>query len=73
MEWVFLIVLTGALTYTGVEMVKHFYPSWYDRNTTDNRAYLHEKIDALHDDVKTLVHKLASDTTNSLSGDKNNG
>lgn len=55
MEWVFLIVLVGALTYVGVEAMKHFMPSWYDKQQGDSRHYLHERMDVLLNEVKKLT------------------
>lgn len=55
MEWIFLIVLVGALTYVGVEAMKHFTPSWYDKQQGDSRGYLHERMDDLMAEIKKLT------------------
>lgn len=55
MEWVFYIVLVAALAYVGIELVKHFLPSWYDKQTYESRSYLHERMDELMDEIKKLT------------------
>lgn len=55
MEYAFGIVLVGALTYVGVEAMKHFLPSWYEKQQRENRGYIHERMDELMDEIKKLT------------------
>ena len=50
-----VVLISGALIWGVVELVKHLAPSYYDRVSDEARGYAHKRIDELEKKIAEMT------------------
>jgi hypothetical protein len=50
-----VVFISIALIWGGVELAKHFLPSWWDVNSKTLSNYAHERLDELEKKIADLI------------------
>ena len=62
METIAVFIFLAVAFYTTAELVKHFFPSWEQKNAEEERNWLHSRIDDIEDQFSSLEKHLEIET-----------
>ena len=62
METIAVFIFLAVAFYTTAELVKHFFPSWEQKNAEEERSWLHSRIDDIENQFSNLEEHLEIET-----------
>jgi len=58
MELIGIAIAAAAIIWGAVEMMKHVFPTWSERQDRPVRRYIHERIDGVEEDIDLMKRNM---------------